>query len=65
MVGDMVLYMAQDTPRGMWPLGKVVDGFPGGDGLVRVVDILVKGKTYRHPTYLLVPLEVKPKVPAK
>ena len=65
MVGDMVLYMTQDTPRGMWPLGKVVDVFPGGDGLVRVVDILAKGKTYRRPTKLLVPLEVEPEVPAK
>ncbi|XP_065197594.1 uncharacterized protein LOC135829115 [Sycon ciliatum] len=57
MVADMVFYMAKDTPRGMWPLGKVVDVFPGANGLVRVMDILVKGKTYRRPTNLLVPLE--------
>ena len=59
-VGDVVLYVAQDTPRGKWPLGRVSEVFPGPDGKVRVVNVTVKGKVYRRPINLLVPLEVEP-----
>eukprot|EP00117_Sycon_ciliatum_P037273 scpid66064/ scgid27914/ len=44
--GDVVLYMAQDTPRGTWPLGRVLNVFPGPDGHVRVVHLMVRAE--RH-----------------
>ena len=55
-VGDIVLVMASDTPRGRWPLGRVSEIFPGADGNVRVVDVIVSGKAYRRPITVLVPL---------
>ena len=55
-VGDIVLYLAPDTPRRNWPLGKVMEVFPGADGCVRVVDLLVQGKVYRRSVHHLLPL---------
>ena len=48
-VGDIVLVLSNDTPRAQWPIGRVVDVFPGKDGLVRVTDVLVNGKMLRRP----------------
>ena len=57
-VGDVVLVMTKDTPRGKWPLGRVQDVFPGPDDEVRVVNVLVGGKEYRRSVHSLIPLEV-------
>ena len=35
-VGDIVLLSQADTPRGRWPMARVVEVKPGKDGLVRV-----------------------------
>ena len=58
-VGDVVLCMDPDTPRGRWPLGRITEVHPGVDGNVRVVTLQVKGKTYKRPITRLVPLEVE------
>ena len=55
-VGDIVLSLTATTPRGTWPMGKVVAVHPGPDNLVRVVDIRVGGKVYRRAVHQLVPL---------
>ena len=39
-----------------WPMGRVVDTFPGTDRLVRVVSVKVRGKIFRRPVYKLVKL---------
>ena len=39
-----------------WPMGRVVDTFPGTDGLVRAVSIKVRGKIFRRPVHKLVKL---------
>ncbi|XP_065177011.1 uncharacterized protein LOC135806713 [Sycon ciliatum] len=57
-VGEVVLFLEPGTPRGKWPLARILQVYPGKDGNVRVVDILVRGKTYRRPINVLVPLEV-------
>ena len=31
--------MFTDTPRGKWPLGRIVKVYPGKDSKVRVVDV--------------------------
>ncbi len=48
-VGDVVIVVSPDTPRGSWPLGRVTQTFPGEDGNVRVVEVKVKGKLLRRP----------------
>ena len=55
-VEDVVLLDVELFQRA-WPLAKVVKTYPGKDGIVRVVDVLCKEKTYRRPTHILVQLE--------
>lgn len=57
-VGEVVMYLADNTPRGKFPLGRIREIFPGVDGLVRVVDVEMQGKLYRRPVHQLIPLEV-------
>ena len=45
-VGVVVLNKDDDTFQRCWPKGKIVKEYPGSDGLVRVVDVMSKGKTY-------------------
>ncbi|XP_020619417.1 uncharacterized protein LOC110057174 [Orbicella faveolata] len=63
--GDIVTVMEEGTSnRGMWKLGKVLDVYPGNDGLVRRATIEVasnngKRKRLRIPLQKLFPLEVR------
>ena len=57
-IGDVLLVMEKDTPRSHWPMGKVVDVHPGTDGVVRDIDVKIRGKVYRRPVKLMIPLEV-------
>ena len=57
-IDDIVLVMATDTPRGKWPLGRVVQTYPGPDGRVRTVDVKVGSGTMRRPIIKLCPLEM-------
>ena len=36
---DVVLIISPDTPRGNWPLGRIIEVFPGKDGGVRVASV--------------------------
>ena len=56
-VGDVVLVVSPDTHRGQWPLGRVVDVFPGSDGNVRVVKLQVGDKEIIRPISKLCPLD--------
>ena len=38
-VNDIVLVLDKDLPRNRWSKGRVVEVFPGEDGLVRHVDV--------------------------
>ena len=31
-VAEVVLFVSPDSPRGGWPLGRIVEVFPGKDG---------------------------------
>ena len=55
-VGDLVL-LCKDTPRGKWPLGRIVKVFAGPDGHVCTADVKVKGLVLRRPIVKLCPLE--------
>ena len=56
-VGDLVLVLSTDIPRGKWPMGGIVQVFPGADGHVRTADVRVKGSVLRRPIVKLCPLE--------
>ena len=43
--------------RGEWPLGRIVEAYPGSYRLVRVVRVKSKGKEYLRPIHILCPLE--------
>ena len=56
-VSDIVLVVSTDTPRGKWPLGRILETFPGKDGHVRTVDVKVGTTVMRRPIVKLCPLE--------
>eukprot|EP00117_Sycon_ciliatum_P011139 scpid10470/ scgid12743/ len=58
--GDIVLCMDKSPQRERWPLAKVMEVFPGSDGLVRVLNIRIGAKQSKRPITQLVPLEVEP-----
>ncbi|KAL9966671.1 hypothetical protein ACROYT_G024783 [Oculina patagonica] len=55
--GDVVLIVEPNARRGEWPLGRVIEAYPGADGLVRVVKVKAKDKEYLRPVHRLCPLE--------
>ena len=58
-VGELVLVLSTDIPRGKWPMGRIVQVFPaaGPDGHVRTADVRLKGSVLRRPIVKLCPLE--------
>jgi hypothetical protein len=57
--GDVVMMVDETVPRSQWPLARVVETFPGGDGLVRKVKVKTAKATYERPIHQLV-LLMKP-----
>lgn len=55
-VDQVVLIIDPQIPRALWPVGKVMQVYPGDDGRVRTASVLVKGRTYTRPVVRLVPL---------
>ena len=55
--GDLVLVADNSTPRGRWPLGRVVKVLPGDDGRVRAAQLRTKNGTYVRPVAKLCLLE--------
>ena len=56
-IGDVVLVISPDCPRAHWPLGRVLEVFPGQDGHVRVAKIQVGQNTVVRPISKCVLLE--------
>ncbi|GFW31943.1 DUF5641 domain-containing protein [Trichonephila clavipes] len=56
--GDIVLVGDTNSKRINWPLGKVKKVYQGKDGIVRVVEIKTKNRTFLGPIQRLYPLEV-------
>ena len=59
-VGEVELVVSPDTPRGNWPLGRVVEVYPGIDGRVRIAKLQVRQGTLVRPVTKLCPLECYP-----
>ena len=47
--GDVVLVVDTTSPRGEWPLGRVVELFPDKHGVVRIVNVKTKSGTLKRP----------------
>ncbi|XP_071118413.1 uncharacterized protein [Haliotis cracherodii] len=56
-VNDIVLLISPNTPRGHWPMGKVIKTHPGKDGYTRVVDIQIGQSVLTRPVTKVCPLE--------
>ena len=57
-VGDVVLLISPESPCAHWPLGKVIEVYPGKDGHVRSAKLQVGEKQYVRPIVKLCPLEL-------
>ena len=58
-VGDVVV-IDPGTVRRQWNVGRIEQTYLGSDGLVRVVDVRVNGKTLKRPiTSRISPLEMR------
>ena len=57
-VGDVVLVIQPDTPRGRWPLGRIAEVYPGRDGHTRVAKVACGVKTVVRRINKLIPLGI-------
>ena len=57
-VGDIVLVINPDVPRGSWPLARVTKVFPSRDGHIRAASVRVGDKEITRPIVKLCPLEL-------
>ncbi len=57
-VGDIVLMLSPDVPRGQWPMGRIEAVHPGKDECVRVVTVRVGQKVFVRPVAKVCPLEL-------
>lgn len=57
-VGDIVLFVDQNAPRGKWHLGRIEKVFPGQDELVHTVQLSARGHKYIRPIRRLHSLNV-------
>ena len=55
--GELVLVQDDDVKRGKWPLGRIVQTFPGKDGVVRSVELKMKDGTLKRSVSKLYKLE--------
>ncbi len=53
----MVLIAEPKDCRGEWPLGRVMETYPGDDGFAQIVKVQSKNKEYIRPVHRLCPLE--------
>ena len=57
-VGDIVMCIDPNLPRGTWPLGRIEEVFIGPDKHVRTARIKIGQKLYVRPITRLCPLEI-------
>ncbi|XP_046848215.1 uncharacterized protein LOC124441793 [Xenia sp. Carnegie-2017] len=57
-VGDVVLIKSNEKNRGKWPLGIVIETYPGRDGVIRGVMLKTPNGNLERPVQLLYPMEL-------
>ncbi|CAG2242219.1 unnamed protein product [Mytilus edulis] len=56
---DIVLVMNPNVQRGHWPLGRIIEVFPGKDGHVRVAKVSLGQTVFMRPITKLCPLDIE------
>ncbi|KFD53961.1 hypothetical protein M514_05228 [Trichuris suis] len=56
-VGDVVVIVAPQQPRGHWPLGRITHIVEGTDGRVRIATVKTKNRSYVRPVTRLALIE--------
>ena len=56
-VAELILLRDDTVRRGLWPLGRIGNIYPGRDGIVHGVDVRTKAGVYRRPVVKIYPLE--------
>ncbi|KAL0195042.1 hypothetical protein M9458_008614, partial [Cirrhinus mrigala] len=59
-IGETVMIVDQQLPRALWPIGRIVQVFPGKDNRVRSAEIKVKDRTYLRPVTKIISLPPLP-----
>lgn len=54
----MVIIKEDNTPIMKWPLGRVVNTYPGDDGIIRVVEVKTASGLFKRPIHRLAPLPI-------
>ena len=55
-LGDVVLIVDENSARGDWPLGRVIELCPNKHGLLRSVKVKTKGGCFHKPINKLCPI---------
>lgn len=55
-INDLVLLREENLPPARWATGRIVQKYPGQDGLTRVVEIKIGEKFYKRPLSKICPL---------
>ena len=58
-IGDVVLIEDENRKRVLWPLGQIIQVYPGNDGEVRVVKVKTSKGELVRPVQKIYPLEVR------
>jgi len=58
-IGDIVIVVEDAGPRNNWPLGKIVEVYPGKDGITRVVDVKTAVGVYKRPVSKICRLDIR------
>ncbi|XP_071581890.1 uncharacterized protein [Temnothorax nylanderi] len=56
--GDLVLVVDERYPPSKWPLGRIIQTYPGQDGLTRVVSIRTQSSVLKRPIVKVCPLPI-------
>jgi hypothetical protein len=56
-VDDTVIVVNEKLPRGQWLLGRIIEVFPGGDGLVRTAKVKTTSGEFVRPITHLCPVD--------
>ncbi|CAI6373547.1 unnamed protein product [Macrosiphum euphorbiae] len=59
-VSTMVVIKVNDAATLSWPLGRIVEVYPGTDKVVRVVKVSTKQGVFTRPVVKIVPLHTDP-----
>lgn len=55
-IGDIVLLTDQNLPRGKWDLARIIETYPGHDGVVRNVKVQTKTGVYNRSVQRCCPI---------